>query len=149
MTAEPPAPGPERRWGRPVDARIGRAQQAATAIALFAGFVFHVDWLLPIWTVVLGFDAVAPPGRGPVGALYHLVTGDRLGPAKMTHTAGRLRANALPEAIVLLVGSAIFLLGAAGVAWIVGLLVAAGAAYSAATDACVGCEITRRGRRLR
>jgi Domain of unknown function (DUF4395) len=132
-----------------VDARIGRVQQALTAIVLFAGFVFRLDWLLPIWTLVLALDMLAPPGRGPIGALYRLALEDRAGPARIVHPAGRLRANALPEVVVLLVASVILLLGAGVVSWILGLAVAAGAAYSAATDTCVGCEMTRRGRRLR
>ncbi|MBV8949857.1 MAG: DUF4395 family protein [Actinobacteria bacterium] len=149
MHDEPPGPAAVPGRGGPVDARIGRVQQGATAIALLAGFVFHIDLLLPIWTLVLGLDAVAPPGHGPIGSLYHLVVGDRVGPPKLVHPASRLRANALPEAAVLVLGSAIMLLGAGVVGWILGLVVAAGAAYSAATDACVGCEMTRRGRRLR
>jgi hypothetical protein len=132
-----------------VDARIGRVQQALTAIALFGGFVFRLDWLLPIWTLVLALDTLAPPGRGPIGALYRLAAEERAGPARVFHTAGRLRANALPEVVALVVASLILWLGAGAVSWILGLAVAAGAAYSAATDTCVGCEITRRGRRLR
>jgi hypothetical protein len=132
-----------------VDARIGRVQQGATAIALLGGFVFRVDWLLPIWTLVLALDALAPPGRGPIGWLYLTVTGERLGRARVVHPAGRLRANAVPEVAVLLLASLIFFLGAGVLSWILGIAVGAAAAYSAATDSCVGCEITRRGRGLR
>jgi hypothetical protein len=59
-----------------------------------------------------------------------------------------MRANALPEVVVLLVASLILAL-AVPVSWILALVVAAGAAYSAATDTCVGCEITRWGRSAR
>src|ERR1700730_6582614 len=106
-------------------------------MALLAGFVFRLDWLLPIWTVVLALDALAPPGRGPIGALYRLALGGRTGPARVSHPAARLRATAL------------LALGAGPVSWLLALIVAAGAAYSAATDTCVGCEITRWGRRGR
>jgi hypothetical protein len=146
---EPPGPHPVSGWGGPVDARLGRVQQGATAIALLAGFVFRVDWLLPIWTVVLGLDVLAPPGRGPVGGLYRLAAAHHGGSARVVHPASRMRANALPEVMVLLVASLILALGAAPVSWILALVVAAGAAYSAATDTCVGCEITRLGRRPR
>lgn len=149
MDRDPPGPRRVPGWDRPLDARIGRAQQAATAIALFAGFVFHVDWLLPIWTLVLALDVVAPPGRGPIGMLYHLTVAERVGPPRAVHPAARLRANALPEVMVLVVADLLMLLGASAVSWIFGLVVAAAAAYSAATDACVGCEMSRWGRRLR
>jgi len=118
-------------------------------MALLAGFVFRLDWLLPIWTVVLALDALAPPGRGPIGALYRLALGGRTGPARVSHPAARLRANALPEVVVLLLATALLALGAGPVSWLLALIVAAGAAYSAATDTCVGCEITRWGRRGR
>ena len=149
MDRDPPGPRRVPRWDGPFDARIGRAQQAATAIALFAGFVFHVDWLLPIWTLVLALDVVAPPGQGPIGTLYQLTVGERAGPPPMVHPAARLRANALPEVVVLIVAVLLMLLGAGPVSWILGLVVAAAAAYSAATDTCVGCEMSRWGRRLR
>jgi hypothetical protein len=55
----------------------------------------------------------------------------------------------VPEVAVLLLASLIFFLGAGAVSWILALVVGAAAAYSAATDTCVGCEITRRGRGLR
>jgi hypothetical protein len=145
---EPPGPHPVSGWGGPVDARLGRVQQGATAIAVLAGFVFRVNWLLPIWTIVLGLDVLAPPGRGPVSGLYRLAAGDRTGPARVVHPASRMRANALPEVVVLLVASLILAL-AVPVSWILALVVAAGAAYSAATDTCVGCEITRWGRSAR
>lgn len=131
------------------DARLGRAQQAATAVALLAGFAFHADWMIPIWTLVLGIDALAGPQLGPLARLYALTIAGRLGPARVTHEAQRLRTNALPEVVVLLVASGVYVLGVTAVAWILALVVAAAAAYSAVTDACVGCEIHRWRNRAR
>lgn len=131
------------------DARLGRAQQAATAIALLAGFVFHADWMIPIWTLVLGVDALAGPRLGPLGRLFVLATAGRLGPARVTHESVRLRTNALPEVVVLLVASGLYVLGLAALGWALALVVAAAAAYSAVTDACVGCEVHRWRNRAR
>ena len=150
MSRVPPGrePSPIRPGDR-YDARLGRAQQAATAVALLAGFVFHADWMIPIWTLVLGLDALAGPSRGPLARLYRLTVAGRLGPARVTHEAPRLRRNALPEVLVLLVASGLYALDVTALGWVLALVVAAAAAYSAVTDVCVGCEIHRFGNRAR
>jgi hypothetical protein len=145
----PPGSQPPPAPGGAVDARIGRAQQGATAVVLLAGFVFHLDLLVPVWTLVLLVDLVAGPRSGPVGRLFHLVGGRRLSPPRRVHPASRVRSNALPEVVILLVASLIQVLGIGLLSWIVTLAVAAAAAYSAATDTCVGCEITGWTRRHR
>ncbi len=142
---EPPPSRPGDRF----DARIGRAQQAATAVALLAGFAFRADSMIPIWTLVLGVDALAGHRLGPLARLYGLTLAGRLGPARATHEPGRLRTNALPEVVVLLVASGVYVLGVTALAWVLALVVAAAAAYSAVTDACVGCEIHRWHNRAR
>jgi hypothetical protein len=135
--------------GGPVDARIGRVQQGATAVALLAGFVFHVDLVLPIWTLILLIDLVAGPRAGPVGQVFRLLGERRLRPPRAFHPASRARANALPEAGALTVATLLWAVGIGVLGWIIALVVAAAAAYSAATDTCVGCEITGWTRRHR
>ena len=120
-----------------------------TAVVLLGGFVFHLDLVLPVWTLVLLVDVVTGPRAGPVARVVALLGRRRPRPARHLHPASRVRSNALPEVVVLVVATGIMAAGIGILGWVLALIVAAAAAYSAATDTCVGCDITGWTRRHR
>jgi hypothetical protein len=128
-----------------VDARILRLQQGAVTLVLLTGFVFQIEWLIPVAAVLPGLDA-AFGGSGPTPRLWHSAIAPRLGPLKSMDTAAGARAQALCVFGVLVVAT-LFVLADVGVIATLLAIVVAGVSASAATGLfCLGAELDRRNR---
>lgn len=126
---------------RPIDARAPRFNQGVLALVLLAGYVVDWEWVIPVWGVVLLLSAVGGSNLGPFLRLYRDVIQPRLGPPKELEDP-RPPRFAAAIGVVFLGGASLALLGgAAGLAWGLGLIVAALAALAAVTGLCVGCEV--------
>ncbi len=69
-----------------VDARILRLQQGVVTVVLLAGFVFSIEWLIPVAAVLPGLDA-ALGSSGPTPTLWRAAIAPRVGPPATLDTA--------------------------------------------------------------
>lgn len=139
--AEPAASATPTPRPRPIDARAPRFNQGVLAGALLIGFVFDQRWVLPAWGVVLLLSALGGSDWGPFLRLYRDVLQPRLGPPRDLEDPRPPRFAATIGTVFLALATISLLAGTPGVAWALGLIVAALAALAAVTGLCVGCEI--------
>jgi hypothetical protein len=126
-----------------VDARILRLEQAAVAVALLAGFVFSIAWMIPIAAALTGLDAAL--GRsGPTPALWRAVIAPRLGPPRTFDTAAGARAQQLAVFGVLVVATLFALIDLGTIAAILAILVAGVSASCATGLFNLGAELDQR-----
>jgi hypothetical protein len=126
---------------RPIDPRGPRFNQAVLSAALLLGFL--VDWrpVAPIFAAVLFLGAAFGLRYGPFLRLYADVVRPRLAPPAELEDP-RPPRFAAAVGVAFLVGATIaFAAGAAGVGWVLVLIVAALAGLAASTGICVGCEV--------
>ncbi len=126
-----------------VDARILRLQQGAVTVALLAGFVFSITWMIPVAAALTGLDAAL--GRmGPTPVLWRAVIAPRVGPPKTFDRPAAVRAQALCVFGLLVVATLLVLAGLAGVAIVLSVVVAGISAACATGLFSLGAEIDRR-----
>jgi hypothetical protein len=128
-----------------VDARIARLEQGAVAVALLAGFVFQVPWMIPAAAALPGLDAALGPA-GPTPTLWRKVLARRLGPTKTVETAAAARAQALCVFAALIVATLLLLAGAGAIATLLAIIVAGVSAFAATGLFSLGGELDRRSR---
>ncbi|MFN8034333.1 MAG: DUF4395 domain-containing protein [Acidimicrobiia bacterium] len=133
----------------PIDARGPRFAQGVVALVLFAGFVFHASWVIPVALLLVGAGAALGPSASPLVHLHRSVVAPRLGPARDLDDPRRARFAALVGSVLLGLGTALWLMGEDGMAWLFALTAAGLAALDAATGICLGCEIYARARHRR
>jgi hypothetical protein len=126
-----------------VDARILRLQQGAVTVALLAGFVFSITWMIPVAAALTAFDA-ALGRRGPTSVLWRSVIAPRVGPAATFDRPAAARAQALCVFGVLVVATLLVLAGLGGLAIVLAVVVAAISAACATGLFSLGAEIDRR-----
>jgi Domain of unknown function (DUF4395) len=126
-----------------VDARILRLEQGAVAVILLAGFVFQVQWLIPVAAVLPALDAALGPS-GPTPAVWHAVIGPRIGPPKTWETGPAARAQALCVFAALIVATLLVLGGVDILATLLAIAVAGIAAAAATGLFTLGAEIDKR-----
>jgi len=135
---------------KPIDARMPRFNQAVLAVALLVGFVFRLEWVIPVWAVVLFLGAAFGARYGPFLRIYADVIKPRLGPPPELEDPRPPRFAATVGTVFLAAGTLALVGGLDGLAWVLALIVAALAALAAVTGICVGCEayvfIKRRSR---
>jgi len=146
--AVPPDPRSNPGPGSPADGRALRFEQSIVAIALLAGFVFKVPWLIPAVAVVLAVAAVAGPAGNALARLYDVLFGTTIGADGSGETIELARLTRLVEVVLLAVGSVLVVLGGYGLAWVFGLPVAGITAVAATTGInLVAVVLDRSGRR--
>ena len=126
---------------RPIDARAPRFNQGVLTAALLVGFVFDWRIVIPVWAVVLLLSAVGGSNLGPFLRLYRDAIQPRLGPPPELEDPRPPRFAATVGVVFLGAATLALLLGSPGLAWGLGLVVAALAALAAVTGICVGCEV--------
>ena len=125
----------------PIDPRGPRTNQAVLSAALLVGFLFRLEWVAPVFTIVLGLGAVFGAKYGPVLRFYQAVIKPRLAPPAELEDPRPPRFAAAVGVVFLAAASAMFAIGAEGIGWTLALMVAALAALAAISGICVGCEI--------
>jgi len=132
---------PTRPAPAPIDPRGPRTNQAVLAVALVVGFLLRLEWVAPLFALVLGLGALFGPKYGPVLRFYQAVIKPRLAPPAELEDPRPPRFAAAVGVMFLVSSSAMFVLGAATVGWTLALIVAALAALAAISGICVGCEM--------
>jgi hypothetical protein len=123
-----PAPEPQS----PSEARGLRLEQGTVAIALLAGFVFRVPWVMLIVAVLLLLTLFSPATNVFLRA-HDLLFPDHEPDAHHREAPGITLITRLVEVGLLAVGTLVSLLGAQGFAWVFGLPVAAITGIAATT----------------
>jgi hypothetical protein len=125
----------------PIDPRGPRFNQGVLTAALLLGFL--VDWkpVAPIFAAVLFLGAAFGPRYGPLLRFYAEVIKPRLQPPAELEDPRPPRFAATVGVAFLLGATIVFAVGAAGVGWVLVLIVAALAGLAATTGICVGCEV--------
>lgn len=126
---------------RPIDPRGPRFNQGVLTVALLGGFVADARLVVPVFAVVLLLGAAFGPRYGPFLRFYAEVIKPRLGPPAELEDPRPPRFAAAVGVVFLGAASIAFALGASGVGWALGLVVAALAGLAATTGICVGCEL--------
>jgi len=136
-----------------IDERRVRFERAVVAIALLAGFVWHEDLVVVATTLVVAVPLL-PHAPRPLGVLWDVTAGRRLGPPRRTVPDSQVHDGDLVLAIGLSVASLTVLagLGVAGLGLVgraVSLVIAMVAAAEAAAGAPVAAWTLGRVRRSR
>ena len=127
-----------------LDVNIPRFNQLC--VALLTGLAFVVQWwpLVALVATVIVVTIVGGPSAGLFTQIYVRFVQPRIdGPVETEPTAPHRFAQTL-GATMLLVASALFIVGADAVGWILTLVVTALSTLAAATGICVGCLIYER-----
>lgn len=125
----------------PIDPRGPRTNQAVLALALIIGFAGGLEWVVPVFAVVLFLGAAFGPAYGPVLRVFQVVIKPRLAAPKELEDPRPPRFAASVGVAFLTAASICFALGLAAAGWVLALMVAALAALAAISGVCVGCEI--------
>jgi hypothetical protein len=123
-----PAPEPAPRS----EARGLRLEQGTVAIALLAGFVFRVPWVMVIVALLLLLTLFSPATNLFLRAHDLLFSGQEPDPHHR-EPPGITFITRLVEIALLALGTLVSLLGAQGFAWVFGLPVAAITGIAATT----------------
>ena len=125
----------------PIDPRGPRFNQGVLTAGLLLGFL--LDWraVAPVFAAVLFVGAAFGPRYGPFLRLYAEVIKPRLTPPAELEDPRPPRFAAAVGVAFLLGATVAFAAGAAGVGWVLVLIVAALAGLAASTGICVGCEV--------
>ena len=108
---------------------------------LLGGFLLDWRWVIPVFAVVLLLGAAFGPRYGPVLRFFIEVVKPRLGPPAEMEDPRPPRFAAAIGVLFLGAASLALLVGAAGVAWALALIVAALAGLAAVSGVCIGCEL--------
>ncbi len=131
-----------------VDARTDRVAQGALGIALLAGFVFRVPWLVPGVAVILAVAALGGPRANALHQVFERLIAPRLPSpgaiAAEPRVAGTtVRAQDALATAILLVATIAFVLGISFVGWILVLAEAIIAIMAATTRVHVADRLRR------
>jgi Domain of unknown function (DUF4395) len=125
-----------------VDARILRLQQGVVTVVLLAGFVFSIEWLIPVAAVLPGLDA-ALGSSGPTPALWRALIAPRVGPSRQRDTTAAVRFQALIVFGALVVATLLMLGNLGTLATLLAIVVAGVSAFAATGLFCLGAELDR------
>jgi hypothetical protein len=114
------------------DQRKVRAEQATVAIALLAGFVFGIAWVVPLVVVVVALG-VARPGSNLVWRVWDATVAPRVRDGAPTEDPALVRVESLLVALVLTIATAGFAAGLEALGWFLALVVAVHGAVAATT----------------
>ncbi len=118
---------------RGLDPRPLRFEQGVLALLLLVGFVFQLELLIPVVTVLLAVSGALGPRRAPLPRLFSATVGDRLERTDALVDVQIVRLSVMVQTGVLVVASLLVFLGVGFLAWIIALAVVATSAYDAAT----------------
>jgi hypothetical protein len=132
-----------------VDARTDRVAQGAVGIALLAGFVFRVPWLVPAVALVLAVAALGGPRANALHQIFERLIAPRLPkPAAIAAEpkvpGTTVRAQDALATVILLVATITFVLGIGFVGWILVVAEAVIAIMAATTRIHVAERLRRR-----
>jgi predicted anti-sigma-YlaC factor YlaD len=116
-----------------LDGRALRIDDGVVAVALLGGFVFKLEWIIPVWAVIELLNALSGPQYGPVLRIATEVVLPRAGGSPTAVDGAAARFAWTVEAGVLSVATLLWLGGESGIAWILSLVVAAVAALGSTT----------------
>ncbi len=112
-------------------------------VVLLAGFVFSLDWTIPLAALLVAADA-ALGDSGPIPRLFRSLIAPRLRAAPTLEPVAAVRTHALLVGGALVLATILLYGGAAGLARLLAILVALVTALCATGLLCAGCELHRR-----
>jgi divalent metal cation (Fe/Co/Zn/Cd) transporter len=132
-----------------VDARTDRVAQGTVGIALLAGFVFRIPWLVPAVGLILAVGALGGPSANALHQLFERVIAPRLPSpgaiaAEPGVAAATVRAQDALATALLLVGTFAFVLGISFIGWILVVAEAMIAIMAATTRVHIAERLRRR-----
>ncbi len=121
-----------------VDARTDRVTQGAVGIALLAGFVFRVPWVVPVVGIITAVAALGGPGANVLHWIFERLIAPRLPSpgaiaAEPKVLGTTVRAQDALATVILLVATLTFALGIGLVGWILAVAEAVIAIMAATT----------------
>ena len=125
----------------PIDPRGPRTNQAVLSVALLIGFSLGLEWVAPVFALVLFLGAAFGPKYGPILRLFQQFIRPRLAPPSELEDPRPPRFAAAVGVVFLAVATVCFGTGLTTVGWVLALMVAALAALAAVSGICVGCEM--------
>jgi hypothetical protein len=128
-----------------LDVRIIRLEQGLVTIVLLAGFVFEVDWTIPLAAILVAADA-ALGDLGPVPWAWRATVASRLTAPRVIEPRAAVRTHQLVVGAALVVATILVYAGLGGLATLLAVVVAGVTAACATGLFCAGCELHRRTR---
>jgi hypothetical protein len=127
-----------------IDAKGDRIVQGLVGVLLLTAFVFREPVIVPILAVLLGLGALRGPSANPFHRAYAAWLLPRLTADGGTVDPKTIRAQDAFAAITLAVASPAFVIGLAGIGWLLVLTEAVVAVLAATTMVHVGARVTER-----
>ncbi|MGB2757510.1 MAG: DUF4395 domain-containing protein [Acidimicrobiia bacterium] len=127
-----------------IDARIPRFNQAMVAFFVAFAWVFRIPSVIVALAVILVAGLVAGPDYGLFIRFFREVLAPRLPPAEEFEDPRPPRFAATVAAVLLGAASVTLFTDAAGIGWVLALVVAFAAAFAAVTEICLACELYAR-----
>lgn len=133
-----------------VDPRQPRMAQGITGAVALAGFLLDLPAVLPVLAAILAAASLLGPRANVYAWIFRALR--RIGavgpPRELEEAAPPRFANTVGFVVLGAATTARYAFGLEGVAWALGLLVAALALLAAVTGLCVGCELYVWARRM-
>jgi hypothetical protein len=126
-----------------VDIRVTRLEQGLVTVVLLAGFVFELDWTIPLAAILVAADA-ALGDLGPVPQLWRVTVSRRVRAPRSFEHRGPLRTHAAVVGGALVLATVLLYGGLGGLATLLAIVVAAVTAACATGLFCAGCELHHR-----
>jgi len=124
-----------------LDSRPARFEQGVAAVVLLIGFTFQVELLIPAVTALLAVSGALGPRRAPLPRLYAAAIGDWLEPTDTLVDPHTVRLTLTIQTGLLLLASLLMFIGVGGLAWFIAVVVAATAAFNAATGSWIEARL--------
>ena len=132
---------------QPVDARGMRFEHGVVAVAILAGFVFRIPWVLPALAAILVTAAFGGPRLNLLLRIYDALLARRMGAPVLLEDGDEARIADLIRVGMLVAATVALLVDLGGIAWIIALVQAFVSALRAAAGIHLGVGVYDRFRR--
>ncbi len=126
-----------------LDGRSVRLDQGILAVMLLGGWVFHLDWMLLAACGVQLLNLNALTENSPLGGFYALRITTRLAGNPTPLDTSAVRLAWIVNAGLLSAATIIWVAGGSSIAWVLGIVVAAGAVFGATTGRLIAPDLIR------
>ena len=137
----------QRAQRQPVDARGMRFEQGVVAVAILAGFVFRVPWVLPALAAILVTATFGGPRLNLLLRIYDALLARRMGTPVLLEDGDEARIADLIRVGMLVAATVALLVDLGGIAWIIALVQAFVSALRATAGIHLGAGVYDRFRR--
>lgn len=126
-----------------LDGRSVRLDQGILAVMLLGGWVFHLDWVLLAASMLQLLNIRALAENSPLGGFYALRITARLAGDPAPVDTSTVRLAWIANAGLLSAATIIWVAGGSSIAWMLGIVVAAGAVFGATTGRLIAPDLIR------